>query len=102
MKSVKDKEQGFLLLESLITLGMIAAIILLIYPIIVNWMSIRQEAKNQVELSRVFYEYSADWNATHPINKNDNSYNIQAKENLLRVKEDKKTIEVIIYEYEFE
>lgn len=102
LKFVKDKEQGFLLLESLITLGMITSLVLLMYPLIVNWMSIRQDAKNKVELNRIFYEYSMDWEPTQTFNKNDNRYTVQSKENSLKIKEGSQSIEVTIYEYEFE
>lgn len=100
MKFVKDNEAGFLLLESLMTLGMIASILLLIYPTIVNWMAIRQEAKNNVELNRVFYEQSMDWEASTSFNQS-NDYSVQSNENLLRVTNQDQKIEVIIYEYEF-
>lgn len=102
MKFVKDNEEGFLLLESLVTLGMIASIILFIYPNIVNWMSIRQETKNNVELSRVFYEHSMDWKTTKSFNNKSNGYNVQSSESLLRVTKNDRKIEVVIYEYEFE
>lgn len=102
MKFAKDNEAGFLLLESLVTLGMIASIILFIYPNIVNWMSIRQETKNNVELSRVFYEHSMDWKATQPLNNIRNDYDIQSNEKLLRITKNDRKIEVVIYEYEFE
>lgn len=102
MKFAKDNEAGFLLLESLVTLGMIASIILFIYPNIVNWMSIRQETKNNVELSRVFYEHSMDWKTTQSLNNIKNDYDIQSNEKLLRITKNDRKIEVVIYEYEFE
>jgi len=102
LKYDKESEKGFLLLESLITLGMIASISLILYPIIVRWMIIRQEAKDEIELNRVFYEASIDWNTNHSVEKEDQVYTIQSNENKLSVKKEKQSIEVYLYDYEFE
>lgn len=102
LKYDKESEKGFLLLESLITLGMIASISLILYPIIVRWMIIRQEAKDEIELNRVFYEASNDWNTNHSVEKEDQVYTIQSNENKLSVKKEKQSIEVYLYDYEFE
>ena len=102
MKYAKESEQGFLLLESLVTLGMIASISLIIYPMIVRWMIIRQEAKEEVELNRVFYEASFDWNTTQTLEKKYKTFTIQSKKNKLSVKNKNQKIEVYLYGYEFE
>ena len=102
LKYAKESEQGFLLLESLVTLGMIASISLIIYPMIVRWMIIRQEAKEEVELNRVFYEASFDWNTTQTLEKKYKTFTIQSKKNKLSVKNKNQKIEVYLYGYEFE
>ena len=102
MKYAKESEQGFLLLESLVTLGMIASISLIIYPMIVRWMIIQQEAKEEVELTRVFYEASFDWNTTQTLEKKYKTFTIQSKKNKLSVKNKNQKIEVYLYGYEFE
>lgn len=102
LKYAKESEQGFLLLESLVTLGMITSISLIIYPMIVRWMIIRQEAKEEVELNRVFYEASFDWNTTQTLEKKYKTFTIQSKKNKLSVKNKNQKIEVYLYGYEFE
>lgn len=102
LKYEKKSEQGFLLLESLVTLGMIASISLLIYPMIARWMLIRKEAKDEIELNRIFYEASMEWNTTQSLDENYKGYVIQSNKNKLSIKKENQKVEVYLYDYEFE
>lgn len=102
LKYEKKSEQGFLLLESLVTLGMIASISLLIYPMIARWMIIRKEAKDEIELNRIFYEASMEWNTTQSLDENYKGYVIQSNKNKLSIKKENQKVEVYLYDYEFE
>lgn len=102
LKYEKKSEQGFLLLESLVTLGMIASISLLIYPMIARWMIIRKEAKDEIELNRIFYEASMEWNTTQSLDENYKGYIIQSNKNKLSIKKENQKVEVYLYDYEFE
>ena len=83
----KKNEEGFLLLESIITLVIIMAVILFLNPLATHWLSIRQQAKDTVEKSRQFYEESMEIN---------NSFFVEKDQIKTR-----KT-EVVIYESKFE
>lgn len=97
-----NNEDGYLLLESLTTLGVIVAVILVILPIILNWMVLRNDAKNEVEISRVFYEYSFDWDTKDSKNESyNNQFQIQSDDETLRVSTKEEVIEVKIHGYEF-
>lgn len=102
LKYEKKSEQGFLLLESLVTLGMIASISLLIYPMIARWILIRKEAKDEIELNRIFYEASMEWNTTQSLDENYKGYVIQSNKNKLSIKKENQKVEVYLYDYEFE
>ena len=102
LKYEKKSEQGFLLLESLVTIGMIASISLLIYPMIARWMLIRKEAKDEIELNRIFYEASMEWNTTQSLDENYKGYIIQSNKNKLSIKKENQKVEVYLYDYEFE
>ena len=54
-------EKGYLLIENLITLSVILTILVILYPLIVQWLVIREEAKQSIENSRVLYESSVLW-----------------------------------------
>jgi len=102
LKYVKDNDKGFLLLESLMVLGMIASILLFIYPPLVQWMTLRHETKQEVEMARVFYESSIDWDdATTMTEQSQDSYQIMKNEHLLKVWNKEQSIEVKINDYEF-
>lgn len=58
----KNSENGFLLLDSLVSLTVIMTIILFLNPLITNWLSQRQKAKDLVEDSRLIYEESMEIN----------------------------------------
>ncbi len=58
----KTNEEGFLLLDSLATLSIIMIIILFLNPLITDWLSQRQKAKDLVEETRLIYEESMEIN----------------------------------------
>ena len=61
LRKLIDRENGYLLLENLITLMVIMSLLVILYPLITNWIIIRKEAKHEVEMSRVLYEMSTNW-----------------------------------------
>ena len=81
---------------------MIASISLLIYPMIARWMLIRKEAKDEIELNRIFYEASMEWNTTQSLDENYKGYVIQSNKNKLSIKKENQKVEVYLYDYEFE
>lgn len=98
----KNNEGGYLLIESLTTLGVITAIIFIVFPIVVNWLIVRNDSKREVEMHRVFYEESSSWDVKTPQNKKYNhTYQIESDEDTLRVSTSSQIIEVKVYEYEF-
>ncbi len=56
----KKREEGFLLVDSLLTLSIIMVIILFLTPLLTNWLEQRQQAKQLVEESRLIYEESME------------------------------------------
>lgn len=100
----KDKQAGFLLLESLVTLSIVVAIILLVYPLVTDWLVLRQDRKELVEQNRVLYEYSLDWNAQQNEVKiiHYKQYIIQQNKSFIQVKKSEKDSRVDIYEVHFE
>lgn len=80
----KSSENGFLLLDSLVSLTVIMTIILFLNPLITNWLSQRQKAKDLVEDSRLIYEESMEINNQQRegyshIRNNFQSENLQGK-----------------------
>ena len=61
LRKLSDSENGYLLLENLITLIVIMTLLVILYPLITNWIIIRKEAKHELEMSRVLYEISTNW-----------------------------------------
>ena len=61
LRKLSDSENGYLLLENLITLIVIMTLLVILYPLITNWIIIRKEAKHELEMSRVLYETSTNW-----------------------------------------
>jgi hypothetical protein len=53
-----------MLLESLITLTVIASIILLSFPLMTDWLILRNNEKDLVEHNRLLYETSMNWSRT--------------------------------------
>lgn len=85
---VKDKlnDEGYLLLDSLLTLVILMGIVLFMFPLIVDWLAIHREASSLVEESRQVYEESMQEKSRQP-NK---------------IKSQSKEVEVIIYESTFQ
>ncbi|MDN6196302.1 MAG: hypothetical protein L0I93_07415 [Atopostipes suicloacalis] len=93
-------EAGFFLLESILTLSIIMFIILTINPLIVEWLSTYQEAKNSVEENRIIYEKSMEISYpdfTEGMNKNSS---VIFKKDRIKIKE--AGTGVFIYESKFE
>lgn len=86
----KKQEDGYLLLDSLLTLGILMVIILLMYPLLINWLVAHREAGNLVEESRQMYEDS--------MQIKEKSFDRMESGEQFRLEE----TGVIIYEYTFE
>lgn len=56
----KSGDAGFFLLESLLTLSILMLIILSVSPLIMDWLSLHQDAKESLEDSRLIYEKSME------------------------------------------
>lgn len=56
----KLKEEGFFLLESLVTLSILMFLILSISPLMLDWLTLHQEAKESLEANRLIYEKSME------------------------------------------
>lgn len=94
-----SKENGYLLLESLVNLIVISGILIIIYPVIINWQVIQKTESDKVELSRVLYEQSIEW----PKGSFDvRGYNVRKTDTQLTVSSKKQHIGIEIYEVFFE
>lgn len=86
-------EAGFLLLDSLATLSIVMIIILSLNPLITDWLSQRQKAKDLVEETRLIYEESMEINS-----KQINHFQIEDSQPILK----EKGLGVKIYDRKFE
>lgn len=91
-----SREEGYLLLESLLTLTILMTIILMMCPLVVDWITNQQEAKKLVEESRIQYESSMTLKNSQ---SNQLEYSIKNKKQI-EIKE--VGTEVSIYEIIFE
>lgn len=101
IRSRVTDEEGYLLLESLVTLSMILGILLILYPLVVDWLVLREVQKDNVEHTRMLYEVSMQWPEKLPSQSNQ-SYVIQMTDSNLAISKNNKTIGVDIYEVEFD
>lgn len=99
-KKLVREEDGYLLLESLLTLTILMVVIFFLSPLTINWLSKYQEAKCLVEQSRQLYESSIILNHHQPRQQGDEEYLVEIDRNHIRIKET--GIEVVIYESVFE
>lgn len=91
-------EKGYLLIESLVGLSILSILILVLYPVVIDWILLVDAEKEKVEISRKLYESSFDWpNAT----KNER-YTIKQNEESLILSDQKNKVDVHIYETHFE
>ncbi len=91
-------EKGYLLIENLVTLSVILTILVILYPLIVQWLVIREEAKQSVENSRVLYESSVLWPAELQERE---GYTIESTDHSIFVKYDDVRVGVDIYAVHF-
>lgn len=98
-KKSKPKEEGYLLLESLLTIMIVMVILTTLCPLIINWLSQYQENKNLVEQNRLLYEHSIFLNTEPPKWSEDTDYTIGIDKHLMKIKET--GTEVVIYESHF-
>lgn len=93
------KEEGYLLLESLLTITILITITIALCPLIINWLSNHQEAKSLVEENRQLYESSIILNNQLPHQQTNERYTIQLDKTRIQINET--GTEVIIYESVF-
>ncbi len=58
----RNNEAGFLLLDSLVTLNIIMVVILLLTPLMTDWLVDYSQAKELVEQNRLLYENTMEQN----------------------------------------
>lgn len=97
----RTNEKGYLLLESLVTLSIIVTILLLLYPLIVDWLLLREQEKEKVEHTRLLYETSMQWPETHSKNEGQ-IYSVHATATNLTITKNNREFGVKIYEVEFD
>ena len=98
LKKILRDEKGYLLIESLIGLTILSILILVLYPLLVDWILLVEAEKEQVEIARVMYELSFDWpNGSERI-----GYTTQQNQKALILTDEKNTMDVSIYEFHFE
>ncbi len=97
-----NNEEGFLLLENLITLGVISSVLLIIFPLIVEWVILKEEAKKVIEGHRIFYEYTFEGHDEPSTILLESGIVVSRSENVLSVMSKDFKVEVEIYESMFE
>jgi len=99
-KKLQTNEEGYLLLESLVTLSVILAILLILYPLLVDWLVLRDNEKQVVEQTRVLYESSMTWSQASD-EENIENYRVTSTPTSLKVSHNNRNYEVEIYEVNF-
>lgn len=78
---------------------MIASILLLLYPLIVDWLVLRAHEKEHVEDMRMLYEHSMQWPR---VQNTEAPYSIETTDTSLTIVKNKQTMGVEIYEVEWD
>lgn len=99
-KKLVFKEEGFLILESLLTLMILLAVITVLLPLIVNWLAKHQESGDFVEENRQLYERSILLNNESIEHLDKQEYMFEIYTHCIQIKES--GTEVVIYETVFE
>lgn len=98
-----NKESGYLLLESLITLLLVVILIFTLYPLLADWLALRQNEKDRVEQNRILYEYSYIWEGRNEGDSTrEGTYEVYFDDSTLKVTGEKEEVGVTFYEAEFE
>lgn len=104
-EKIKKQETGYMLLESLLTLIVIATILVMFFPMITDWFMLRNNEKYNVEQNRLLYEQSMNW-PTELVNETriarNISYQIKSNADEIKVTSQHNEVGVIIYEVDFE
>lgn len=93
------KEDGFLLLESLLTMTILVVVMMILCPLAINWVSIHRETKNLVEESRQLYEGSLILNDQQTKQFKSMDDGIRVDKNRMKIRGN--GTEVVIYETVF-
>lgn len=101
LKKDKPTENGFFLLESLLTLLILMTVLLFLNPLTIDWLLTRQEAKESLETNRRLYEQSMEMK-----NQSQEESRLEKKGTIIMEKSKSKVENqgegVFIYESEFE
>lgn len=100
LKKLGNDEDGYLLLESIVTLSIIVTLLLSLYPLIVDWLVLRDTERDRVDQTRILYEESIEWRNIKS-SSNYDGYDIQTHPNGLKIKKKTQTIGVEVYEVKF-
>lgn len=93
------KEKGYLLMESMVALVVISTILLIIYPLSVNWLVYQATKEEEVEMTRVLYEQSVSW----PMQTmKARTFEVKQTEKTLQVLSPTQNIGIEIYDTQFE
>lgn len=92
-------DEGYLLLESFVTLSIATVLLIILYPLLVDWYIARESAKSEVEHARVLYEVSMDSEMMTGLYPN---YEIEMNSNTIRVNHQGRRMDVEIYDFQFE
>ncbi|OJF94303.1 type II secretion system protein [Alkalibacterium sp. 20] len=65
----KKKEQGFVMIESIVSLSILALFIGGVFPFSLELLTIREQAKVEIELSRFLYESALFYDRMDPKNE---------------------------------
>lgn len=95
-KKLSEEEDGYLLLESLLTLIILMAVSISLCPLAVSWLEKHQESKNSLEECRQLYESSIILNNEQAKQPEDDRNIIQSDKYGIRIKDSR--AEVVIYE----
>lgn len=86
----RTNEEGFVLLESLISLVILVMVLIVTLPFIVDLLSFRNKQKENVELARVVYEVSFLWRENveeQQWQSGENTYTVYVDSSSIQVKE---------------
>ncbi len=97
LKKKLINESGYLLIESVVALSVLATLILVLFPLVVDWLVLVENEKEQVELSRALYESSVAW----PETSTNKGYTANKTNRSLTLFDKNRTVDVHIYEVDF-
>lgn len=98
LRELQHNEEGYLLIENLVTLLVILSVLVITYPLVVDWLVFRENRKHDVEVSRVLYESSINWPHSEETDRN---YRISSTNQSIIVEQNIQSMEVKIHAFQF-